>query len=145
MQSTPNDMVYGECGRFPIYINSQIRCLKYWLKIVHMQDHRLPKISYNMLLHLDNNGKETWASHIRNLLCSKGFGVVWLYQSVGNVNAFLNQFKDRSVCMFKQEWHSRLHDSTRFDLYRQFKSLLEPEKYLSLVITKTLETLISKI
>ena len=39
---TPNCMVYGECGRFPLYINSQIRCLRFWFKVLHMHEERLP-------------------------------------------------------------------------------------------------------
>ena len=31
--STPSCMVYGECGRYPLYINAYMRCLKFWLKI----------------------------------------------------------------------------------------------------------------
>ena len=27
---TPNDMVYGELGRFPLYIQAAARCLQYW-------------------------------------------------------------------------------------------------------------------
>ena len=41
--STPSAMVYGECGRYPLYITSYCRCLKYWFKIITMPEHRLPK------------------------------------------------------------------------------------------------------
>ncbi|MCB4773617.1 MAG: hypothetical protein LGB05_08370, partial [Sulfurovum sp.] len=27
---TPNKMVYGELGRYPLFVNSTLRCLKYW-------------------------------------------------------------------------------------------------------------------
>ena len=30
---TPNDLVYGEVGRFPIQINASVRCIRYWLKL----------------------------------------------------------------------------------------------------------------
>ncbi len=136
--STPSNMVYGECGRFPLYIVSHTRCLKYWLKIICMPDHRLPRKAYTMLVQLDNLGKNNWASCVRTLLFSYGFGFVWLSQSIGNVNMFLKQFQIRAIDMFKQDWHSELGDSSRYDVYRQFKSLLQTEFYLSYLPTTKL-------
>ena len=31
---TPNKMVYGELGRYPLFVNSTLRCLKYWLRVL---------------------------------------------------------------------------------------------------------------
>jgi hypothetical protein len=33
-QSTPNVMIYGELGRFPLYIDIKTRVISYWLKSV---------------------------------------------------------------------------------------------------------------
>ena len=35
--------------------------------------------------------------------------------------------------MYIQQWDSKMQDSSRYKLYRQYKSLLEPEKYLTLL------------
>ena len=45
---TPNDLVYGEVG---------VRCIRYWLKLIRMEEHRLPLRAYKMLLNLDQRGK----------------------------------------------------------------------------------------
>ena len=55
---TPNDLVYGEVGRFPIQINASVRCIRYWLKLTCMEEHRLPLRAYKMLLNLDQRGKK---------------------------------------------------------------------------------------
>ena len=55
---TPNDLVYGEVGRFPIQINASVRCIRYWLKLIRMDEHRLPLRAYKMLLNLDQRGKK---------------------------------------------------------------------------------------
>ena len=39
---TPDELAYGELGRYPIYINSNVRCVRYWLKLVSMEENRLP-------------------------------------------------------------------------------------------------------
>ena len=37
-RKTPNDLVYGEAGRFPIQINASVRCVRYWLKLTRMDE-----------------------------------------------------------------------------------------------------------
>ena len=54
---TPNKMVYGDLGIFPLFINSYISCIKYWFRLLEMGNDRLPKTAYEMLLCLDRNGK----------------------------------------------------------------------------------------
>ena len=45
---------------------------------------------YNrMLVNFDENGKQCWASEVRELLCKTGFYFVWLQQGVGDVKSFL--------------------------------------------------------
>ena len=31
---TPNKMVYGKLGRYPLFVNSTLTCLKYWLCVL---------------------------------------------------------------------------------------------------------------
>ena len=101
---TPNKMVYGDLGRFPLFINSYISCIKYWFRLLEMGNDRQPKTAYEMLLCLDRNGKDCWVSRIMEILFETGFNFVWLQQGVGDKNSFLRSFKQRLVDMFIQEW-----------------------------------------
>ena len=38
-----NAAVLGDCGRFPLYIETAKRCLKYWIRILKMLEHRYVK------------------------------------------------------------------------------------------------------
>ena len=58
---TSNDAVLGDCGRYPMYIESTKRCLSYWLKILKMQDHRYVRKCYNMMRHYDQLGYTNWS------------------------------------------------------------------------------------
>ena len=58
-----------------------------------------------------------WAYLVKDLLSRLGFYHVWLNQGVGNVNAFLNQFKQRQNDNFTQNWHERLSNSSRAIFY----------------------------
>ena len=128
---TPNAVVYGECGRHPVYINSYIRTIRYWLKLTVMPEERIPRKAYNMLLLLDNLGYKTWATEVRLLLNSHGFGYVWLSQFVYDHDSFINIFKQRLIDMFTQNWICTLEGSSRYTLYREYKYTFGAEKYLS--------------
>ena len=133
---TPNDIVYGELGRYPVYINSYLSCIRYWLKIINMDDKRLPKKCYKMLVEYDNKGKVNWVTNIRRFLCNHGYLYVWNNQSVGDINAFLKCLKQRLVDCRWQDWHSHIHESDRFSLYRLFKTSNCVENHLFLNVNK---------
>ena len=63
--NTPNDVIYGELGRYPLFIPATVRFVKYWLKLLRQTDNLYSKKSYKMLLEMQNRGKTTWVSHIR--------------------------------------------------------------------------------
>ena len=52
---TPNDVVYGELGRYPLFIPATVRFVKYWLKLLRQTDNLYSKESYKMLLIMQNN------------------------------------------------------------------------------------------
>ena len=52
----PNKVVYGETGRNPLYVNSAIRCIKHWLRILKLDSAHLSKQAYTMLLNMDDRG-----------------------------------------------------------------------------------------
>ena len=116
---TPNKMVYGELKRFPLYINAIIRSVKYWIRLLNMEQSRLPKQAYSMLLSLDSNGKKCWITQVKELLCNTGFQYVWLNQSVPNANEFVSVLKQRLIDTFLQEWNASIRDRETYILYRQ--------------------------
>ena len=133
---TPNKFVYGELGRYPLAVNSCIRVIKYWLRIVKMDSTRLPNQAYKMLYTLDENGKQNWVSKVKQILFRLGYGFVWLCQGVVEENHFINQFKLRLVDVYSQEWMADMRQSTRFATYVSFKTSLRFEKYLDFIKVK---------
>ena len=121
---TPNKMVCGDLGRYPLFVNSCIRAVRYWFKLLQMKENRLPKQAYHMQINMETNGKCCLAFRLRDLLCKFGFGFVWLQKSVGNERAFLALLKERLCDDFKQEWTTALNSSERFSLHASFKSKL---------------------
>ena len=132
--STNNCMVLGESGRHPMYTVYFVKCIKYWIKLLTMPENRYPKQCYRMLKSLDDIGKITWATRVKDLLNRYGFGYAWIAQDVGDENRFITQFKLRLTDCSTQEWQNQIQNSSRCDLYKNIKSLLDPEKYLSIDI-----------
>lgn len=54
---TPNKMAYGELGRYPLFVQSQVRCIKYWFRLTKTDQNTLAKQAYIMMLSMDKDGK----------------------------------------------------------------------------------------
>ena len=130
--TTNSCIVLGECGRLPLCVTYFTNCIKYWCKLLVMENHRYPKRCYFMLKSFDNCGRITWATHIKNLLFLYGFGYVWITHEICDVNAFIHIFRQRLIDCFTQDWHGSIIDSSRCYHYQHFKSLLNTERYLSI-------------
>ena len=98
-----------------------------------MENSRPPKAAYSMLYRLDQNGRQTWVTHIKEMLFRYGFGMIFIYQEVGDRNAFIKIFCERVKDCALQEWQSAIQDSSKLRTYCTFKTLLEPEKYLQCI------------
>lgn len=118
---TQNDFVYGVLGRRQLIVYRYFRIVKYWLKILHCESHKYVKLVYDILM-LDaelHPNKTSWVILIKRLLSGLGFYEVWIAQSVGNDNVFLNILRQRLNDNFVQNWHSRLVESRRSIFYRE--------------------------
>ena len=128
--SVNNAVAAGECGRLPMCVSYYTNSVNYWCKLLQMNDDRYPKSCYKMLKALDDVGRKKWASNIRILLFTYGFGYIWIAQDVGDIAMFISQFKLRLTDCMTQKWHSDINDSSRCDTYKEFKTHLDVEKYL---------------
>ena len=68
----PNKMVYGE-----LFVNSTLRCLKCWLSVLKMDDIRIPKQAYKMMILMDESEKKCWVTQVKDVLSKNGFYCVW--------------------------------------------------------------------
>ena len=130
---TPNHMVYGDTGRYPLYIDSTINSLRYWLKVRKMPMTGFPQQTLTMLendlVKCTSISTSNWARNIKYCLESYGFQDVWT-DGVVNETSFLSLFKRKMVERFQEEWHTKIFNSDIFAMYRIFKLLHRAEKYL---------------
>ena len=125
---TPNDMVYGDTGRFPLSVNAKLRCVKFWLKILEMDEYRLPHRVYKMM-YMSRNEK-SWAAKVKNILMDCGCIEIWSNQRVPNKTAFLKIIREKLISTFHAEWKLRISSSDRYSFYNLFKTSFGTESYL---------------
>lgn len=131
--SATNNSARAELGRFPLRIKVLKKMISYWLKILRMNPNRIPLKCYHSLRQLDETGVDcNWASKIREILNSHGFGFVWLNQGVENCALFLNVFEQRCKDVFLQEWRA-LTDSPNRLFYLNIKHEFNIEEYIKTV------------
>ena len=85
-----------------------------------------------MLKQIDESGRITWVTHVKNLIYRYGFGIVWISENVGDEDVFINVFKQRLIDCAFQDWHSEIVQSRKGLHYMHFKTLLNVETYLKL-------------
>ena len=90
-----------------------------------------------MLVSLYSDGKCNWVTKLRLLLHETGFCYVWLTHGVGDELHFIRIFRQRLTDINCQEWVAGLNASSRFDLYREFKTALNAETYLDCIKQKS--------
>ena len=130
---TPSALVYGQTGRYPLYIITYVKCIKYWLNLVRMPENRLPIKAYKMLYALHSKNKNNWVSHECFTLYRYGFGFVWENQGVCDVSNFIREFRQRLVDCFLQEWHSGIVSRDRLAFYSSFKQSHSLADYLCII------------
>lgn len=68
-RQTSNMTVYGELGRFPLYVLRKIQILKYWFKIINAPDSLLYKAYLQQVEFLDVDiNFNCWVLCVRNML-----------------------------------------------------------------------------
>ena len=123
---TQNNFVYGELGRTSLKSRRVVNVIRYWLKIVQLDNTKFAREMYSLMYrHLDNNPTHmSWARNVKTLLQSTGLYETWVNQGVGNVNVFISLVKQRAFDMFVQNWNTDINNSTRarcYTLYADFR------------------------
>ena len=128
--NTPTVMIYGETGRYPLYIQAYVKIIKYWLRLLRMNTDRYPRKCYDMMKLYDSTGKRNWVTSVRELLFNIGFNYVWYNQCVESEPLFIMSFTQRLKDVYIQKWLENLSSSNKCLYYRMLKNNIETEPYL---------------
>ena len=129
--STNNMAVYGELGRYPLYVNRLYRIIKYWCKIMQTENIIIYTL-YNCLLEkINQRNVKNWAYDVKCLLDQYGFTYVWNNPASVDLKTFPHVFKQTVYDNFVQAWYNHVNESSRLSLYRNYKCTFGYELYLT--------------
>lgn len=118
--SVPNNMVYRELGRLPMYLQRKLRIIKYWTKLLNTDNCVLNNI-YSEMVDMTNRSVRmdmNWAARVKHDLYSIGLGYVLENQCVGDARSFLTVFKQRLIDIFLQDCYLFFQQSPKAILYQ---------------------------
>ena len=85
--NTADFLALGECGRLlAIAVTYMSRCLKYWIRLLQMEEYRYPKHCYIMLKKLDENGKLHGRVELKIYYLSLGLDMHGLHRMLETLN-----------------------------------------------------------
>ena len=135
---TPNYAVYGELGRFPLSVICKERAVKFWLKLLKNRQSLTfqvlmseVEVTNNNLLRNQIIKKRHWATNMKTLIESLGFGEAWYNQFVDIPN--LNVIRTRIRDQFMQHWCNHINNTPKLEYYSMFKTTFCFEKYLDCI------------
>ena len=132
--------VKGELGRFPLHLIIYTRILKYFLRLLTLQNNQILNSALEINIHLNNVSKHSWFTTVRHLLHFTKFN-----DYTPNLPHLDNRTFPQLVRMFKrnlskeyQEYWSKSLNKDKFDssvgnklsLYSEVKNEVRFESYL---------------
>lgn len=128
--STPNVMVYGELGRFPLEIKVKLRMLSFWSRMAK-NENKLSSSMYKLIfkLHADGICEFKWVSFVKSIFDNSGLGYMFFNQYI-DYSTFKPVIKQILQDQFLQKWSSNIDNSSRGEYYKLFKSQFGLENYL---------------
>ena len=112
--------------------------IRYWKKLLTLNDSCLPKQIQCMLKNDTDNGRTynglNWAHQIKSMLDRIGLSNIWVQQF--EINIPYNLIKQKISDMYKQSWYSSINNSNRLEMYSRFKHEFTMENYLDFIKEK---------
>ena len=138
-KSTPNYMIYGEVGAYPLYCSVKSQMINYWINILCSKNNKLTSILYSLILsktYIDPTFSSNWLNCIKAILDDCGLSYVWISQEMRNKMWLKNYVKQNLKDQFLQRWKSDVENSSKSLCYRIYKTNFGYEKYLDLLNNK---------
>lgn len=132
-----NTCLYGEVGRFPLYIAAYQRMLGFWFRTMKGNEKKLSNIMYKILVNLHERDRHSspWLMQIQNILEGCGLNHVWTSQAncTMSISYISNLVKRTLQDQYIQSWNERITLDNDFVSLRIFKNDFGCEGYLSVL------------
>ena len=122
--STPNYMLYGELGRYPLNVTVNLQIVSFRPKLIDGKQSKLSSL-ISRLLNLKTHGNNTFYELIllNQYLMTVDIQTFGILKNVISHTWLIESIKLRLTVQFKQNWHSTLQISPKALRYRLLKFL----------------------
>ena len=129
--STPNYMVYGELGRYPLDLIIKRKMVMFWNNLLK-EKNKLSSIMYQVMLklHSTSPSKFKWISYIKSIFDSCGLSFIWDDQIPIEKQTLKTIISTQLNDEFIQNWFSKMNNSSKGASYSRYKTIFCLENYL---------------
>ena len=149
---TTNEAVLGELGWWRLRTRRDFCKLKYWIKILTMDDTRLVRKIYRVSKHkYMSEGTNNWCKMIHSLAAKYNLLDLWTDESLihqheeNTRDIWINIVFNKVQAVEQEQWLKAIDKKPKLRTYRTFKSKLELEPYLLSGTQKTARYLLTSI
>ena len=111
---TLNLAIFGETGRYPVFMRQEKMILAYWMKLMTLSPTNPLRIVYDVLNRLSTTGHTIWCTHVGDLLTSFGLENIWEGQMIPvsefNVNQLKYHFTAELERLYTKKWLQEIKD-----------------------------------
>jgi hypothetical protein len=120
--TTPNYMVYGELGRYPMDVMVKRKIVLFWNNLL-CEGNKLSSILYKLMfkLHDQNPSHFKWISYVKSIFDDTGLSFIWNDQIPMERNVLKNLISSKLNDQFIQKWFSQTNNSSRGLFYSEYK------------------------
>ena len=129
--TTPNYMVYGELGRYPMEVMVKRKIVLFWNNLL-CESNKLSSILYKLMfkLHDQNPSHFKCISYVKSIFDDNGLSFIWNDQIPMERNVLKNLISSKLNDQFIQKWFSQMNNSSRDLFYSEYKRGFGIEKHL---------------
>ena len=129
------EVARGELGWLSMQARREIKQLKYWGKLLKMEDARLPKIVYRQCKNRTAGLKGSFCYSINSILGNLNLGHLWISEEIGEYNDWVSVVRAAVKRKDTDMWLLAMQEKSKLRLYRTLKTDLKPEEYLSWTVS----------
>ena len=122
-------------GWLSMQARREIKQLKYWGKLLKMEDARLPKIVYRQCKNRTAGLKGSFCYSIKSILGNLNLGHLWISEEIGEYSDWVSVVRAAIKSKDTDLWLLAMQEKPKLRLYRTLKTDLKPEEYLSWTVS----------
>ena len=122
----------AETGKYPINIRIYTYIIKYWLRLINLENNKLLKAAHTVDIENKQNGGQSWGKIIDFLLQITTMNGSRRPTNLNEIKDFSIMFKKKLTTIFEEWWinQANVTGQNKLDFYYRYKRIFKYETYL---------------